>query len=65
MAEDGGDMSEKKPGLVTRLRTWASTSPVSAFLVGFAVVVGVAALIIWFLFGSGLTAPAGFIYSQY
>ena len=34
-------------------------------LVALLVVVATVALVWWFVFGSGLTAPAGFVYAQY
>lgn len=49
-------------GLVAWLRGFPSGHPA---LCAFLIVVGCAAVLVWYVFYSGLGDPAGFVYSQF
>ena len=58
----------RRPGRLARVVVAARralASPAGAFVAGVAAVLGCVLALWWFSFDSGLTAPAGFVYSQF
>lgn len=60
----GGRMARALAGLFAAVRA-ALASPPGAFVMGFAAALVCALALWWFSLDSGLTAPAGFVYSQF